>query len=339
MANFNEKIKSETGYILCDQEFLIYRCEAMKEFERMIDDDLYLFTNPYRLFIQYKTTHRAKKVAGRCFMWDNTDGDHMKDPGNGIELRSLNDASQDDCEGFGNPRFDSMESAILITERYVFFYGDVQIEAADISRDKKHVYCDVSLCGSLVSNFRIPAQTFDRHFGLQENLPTQYRKRFLNGEEEAETKIECVEVSFADSDEGEQDETESAQIVAETAQESTNEKETTERTYYSPAFGFDFFDTEKCQKDIKLVRMGVDKAIALMKYALRKLDEAQESIEREAGMGDDGWHLLQVAQIAIDGSRDGALVPVNEISDIFRKAARWRLRNGMETPRTSTRNK
>ena len=141
---------------------------------------------------------------------------------------------------FAWPKYQTRESTqswdnlvnILITDRYVFFYGDVWIEAADISRDKKHVYCDVSLCGSLVSNFRIPAQTFDRHFGLQENLPTQYRKRFLNGEEQAETKIECDEVSFADSDEGEQDEMGNAQIVAEIATESTNEKETTERTYF-----------------------------------------------------------------------------------------------------------
>lgn len=183
MTNFNEKIKSETGYILCDQEFLIYRCEAMKVFEKMIDDDLYLLTNTYRLFIQYKTTHRVKKVAGRCFLWDNSHGDHMSDPGSGIELRSLNDASQDDCEGFGKPRFDGMESAILITDRYVFFYGDVCIDAADISRDKKHVYCDVSLCGSLVSNFRIPAEVFDRCFGLKENFPEKYENVFGKAED------------------------------------------------------------------------------------------------------------------------------------------------------------
>ena len=183
MANFNEKIKSETGYILCDQEFLIYRCEAMKEFARMVYDDLYLLTNTYRLFIQYKTTHRAQKVAGRCFMWDNSHEDHMADPGNGIELRSLNDASKDDCEGFGNPRFDGMASAILIADRYVIVYGNAQIEAAVISLDKKHVYCDVSLCGSLVSNFRIPAETFDRFFGLKENFPDQCEKVFGKAED------------------------------------------------------------------------------------------------------------------------------------------------------------
>ena len=139
----------------------------------MIYDDLYLLTNTYRLFIQYKTTHRAKKMAGRCFLWDNSHGDHMADPGNGIELRSLNDASQDDCEGFGNPRFDGIESAILITDRCVIAYGDVQIEADGISQDKKHVVCNVSLCGSIVSGFRIPAEVFDRLFGLKENFPEQ----------------------------------------------------------------------------------------------------------------------------------------------------------------------
>lgn len=102
----------------------------------------------------------------------------MKDPGNGIELRSLNDASQDDCEGFCNPRFDVVSAAIFIINRHVFMYGDVQIEADSIRKDKKHVICIVSLCGSLVSYFRIPAEVFDRIFGLKENFPKQYEKVF-----------------------------------------------------------------------------------------------------------------------------------------------------------------
>lgn len=183
MTNFNEKVKRGIGYILNSQEFFIYRTRTIKEFEQMIHDELYLLTNTYRLFIQYKTTHRAKKLAGRCFLWDNSHGDHMADPGNGIELRSLNDASQDDCEGFGNPRFDAMESAILITDRYVFVYGDVQIEADSITKDKKHVVCTVSLCGSIVSFFRIPAEVFDRCFGLKENFPEQYEKVFGKAED------------------------------------------------------------------------------------------------------------------------------------------------------------
>ena len=132
MANFNENAKCVIGYILNSQEFFIYRTGTIKEFARMIHDELYLLTNTYRLFIQYKTTHRAKKMAGRCFLWDNSHGDHIADPGNGIELRSINDASQDDCEGFCRPRFDGVSSAILIADSYVFAYGDVQIEADDI---------------------------------------------------------------------------------------------------------------------------------------------------------------------------------------------------------------
>ena len=183
MANFNEKVNCGIGYVLNSQEFFIYRTGTIKEFARMIHDELYLLTNTYRLFIQYKTTHRVKKVAGRCFLWDNSHGDHIADPGNGIELRSLNDASQDDCEGFGNPRFDGVSSAILIADRYVIMYGDVQIEADSIRRDKKHVICTVSLCGSLVSYFRIPAEVFDRHFGLKENFPDQYEKVFGKAED------------------------------------------------------------------------------------------------------------------------------------------------------------
>ena len=178
MANFNEKVNRVIGYILKSKEFFIYRTLAIKEFARLIHDELYLLTNTYRLFIQYKTTHRVKKLAGRCFLWDNSHGDHMADPGNGIELRSLNDASQDDCEGFCNPRFDGVSSAVLITDSYVFAHGDVQIEADDISKDKKHVICTVSLCGSIVSFFRIPAEVFDSHFGLEENFPDQYEKVF-----------------------------------------------------------------------------------------------------------------------------------------------------------------
>ena len=193
MANFNENVNRVIGYILNSQEFFIYRTRTINEFARMIYDELYLLTKTYRLFIQYKTTHRAKKIAGRCFLWDNSYGDHMADPGNGIELRSINDASQDDCEGFGNPRFDGMESAILITDQYVFVYGDVKIEADDISQDKKHVVCNVSLCGSIVSGFRIPAEVFDRLFGLKENFPEQCAKPVqIETENRCEQAVEFI---------------------------------------------------------------------------------------------------------------------------------------------------
>lgn len=199
MANFNEKVNRGIGYILNSQEFFIYKAGTIKEFARMIHDELYLLTNTYRLFIQYKTTHRVKRMAGRCFLWDNSHGDHMADPGNGIELRSLNDASQDDCEGFCNPRFDGVSAAILISDQYVFVYGDVQIDADDITKDKKHVVCTVSLCGSIVSFFKIPAEVFDRLFGLKENFHEQYEKQVEeknNLIEEAKRNVESCKGSL-----------------------------------------------------------------------------------------------------------------------------------------------
>lgn len=193
MVKFNEKANSGVGYILNSQEFFIYRTGTIKEFARTIHDELYLLTNTYRLFIQYKTTHRVKRMAGRCFLWDNSHGDHMTDPGNGIELRSLNDASQDDCEGFGNPRFDGVSAAILITNRYVFMYGDVKIEADSIRKDKKHVICTVSLCEYIVSFFKIPAETFDLFFGLKENFSMQYEKVFGEAEDAKPVRVETLE--------------------------------------------------------------------------------------------------------------------------------------------------
>lgn len=170
MDNFNKKINSHEEFFLFDQDskYFIERVGSMKMFDRKYD---LLSTNAYRLFIQYNNTHRVKKMAGRCFLWDNSHDDNMAYPCNAIELRSLNDASQDDCEVFCKPRFDGMEAAIFITDHCVFMYGDAQIEADDISKDKKHVICTVSLCGSLVSNFRIPAEVFDSFFGLKENFP------------------------------------------------------------------------------------------------------------------------------------------------------------------------
>ena len=177
MSNFNDKINSHEKFFLFDQDsnYFIERVGTMKMFKR--NYDLHFLKNTYRLFIQYKTTHRVKKLAGRIFMWENSHGDNMKDTGDGIELRSINDASQDDCEGFGNPRFDAVSAAVFITDQFVFVYGDVKIEVDDISKDKKHVICTVSLCGLIVSSFRIPAEVFDRIFGLKENFPDLCEKQ------------------------------------------------------------------------------------------------------------------------------------------------------------------
>lgn len=194
MTNFNEKINSHKKFFLFDNEYnyFLARIGSMRQLKLTFGYYLKVLKTGYRLFIKYKDTHRVKKVAGRCFLWDNTDGSFMKDPGNSIELRSINDARQDDCEGFGNPRFDSVDAAILISERFVCMYGDVQIEVDDITQDKKYVVCTVSLCDSIVSCFRIPAEVFDRLFGLKENFPEQDEKQV----EEKKDPIEEVKRSI-----------------------------------------------------------------------------------------------------------------------------------------------
>lgn len=193
MAKFNENVNCGVGYILDSKEFFIYRTCAIKGFERMIRDELYLLTNTYRLFIQYKTTHCVKKMAGRCFLWDNSHGDHMADPGNGIELRSLADANKHDCEGFFKPRFDAVEAAIFITDQCVFAYGDTWIKAMEL--EEKHVVCNAYVCGCLVSQFRIPADVFDRCFGLEENFPKQYTKP-VKVEKKMSTASRRIELAF-----------------------------------------------------------------------------------------------------------------------------------------------
>lgn len=117
----------------------------------------------------------------------------MADPGNGIELRSINDASQDDCEGFGNPRFDAVEAAIFITDQCVFAYGDSWIKAVEL--EEKHVVCNAYVCGCLVSQFKIPAEVFDRLFGLEENFPKQYTKP-VKVEKKMSTAIRRIELAF-----------------------------------------------------------------------------------------------------------------------------------------------
>ena len=318
MTNFNEKVNSGIGYSLNSQEFFIYRTRTINEFARMIHDELYLLTNPYCLFIQYKTTHRAKKMAGRCFLWDNSHGDHMADPGNGIELRSMNDASQDDCEGFGNPRFDCIESAILIADQYVIMYGDVKIEADSIRRDKKHVICTVSLCGSLVSYFRIPAEVFDRHFGLKENFLKRNDK-----------ECECVEVSFADSEEGEQDE--ANEKTTECAACEKLSKENGDDTYHRNLFGCEFFDTSECQRDIDRVKIGVESVISLMHEALRKLDEAQDDVGRHTELTDDAQLLLRESELVIDDAMGSALAASNDVANLFWKACKYKRTDSQNT--------
>ena len=179
MANFNEKINCGTGRILFDQDYLIYREKSMKLFEQLIDSHLYFLTNTYRLCIQYKETHPVENVAGRCFMWNCASA-----TSNSVEVRILNCDSNEDFSYFGyfgDPVFDSIAGAIFITDKGVVTYGDTWIEAVEISGE--HVVCNAYVCGRMVSKFSIPAEVFDRHFGLKENFPEQYEKVFGKAED------------------------------------------------------------------------------------------------------------------------------------------------------------
>ena len=153
IANFNEKVNRGIGYSLNSQELFIYRTGTIKEFARMIHDDLYLLTNTYRLFIQYKTTHRVKKVAGRCFLWDETE-----ETRNGIDVESGE-------QGFGEPRFDGVWAALFITDERIVAFGDARLIAdEEIGRGEKEILCRVYLRGRLAEQFKMRRKIFDRIF-------------------------------------------------------------------------------------------------------------------------------------------------------------------------------
>ena len=155
MANFNEKINSHKEFFLLDSEhdYVIKRIGSMDMLESEFDYNMRYLKIDYRLFIQYKDTCPAQEMAGRCCMWSCT--------------------SNTRC-GFGNPKFDYIAGAVLITDKYVVTYGDTWFKAVDL--EEKHVVCNAYVCGRFVSELRIPAEVFDRLFGLKENFPKQYTK-------------------------------------------------------------------------------------------------------------------------------------------------------------------
>ena len=175
MANFKDKINFGTGFVLCDPDnYFIYRSDSMRMFARKIYNDLHSCDDSYRLIIQYKTTHSVKRMAGHCFMWSY----ESANSGN-VDVRMLD--RKEDCEGIGDPRLDSIEGAIFIRDGYVYMYGDTWLDA--VALKKEYVICDAFVCGRLGGTFRIPAEVFDRFFGLKENFPIQYDEIFGKTEE------------------------------------------------------------------------------------------------------------------------------------------------------------
>ena len=131
----------------------MYRVNTVRGFERIINPLLERNKKPYRLFISYKCRHRVKKVAGRCFLWDETE-----ETRNGIDVESGE-------QGFGKPRFDGIWAALFITDECVVAFGDARLIAdEEIGRVGKDILCRVYLRGRLAEQFKIRWDIFRRVF-------------------------------------------------------------------------------------------------------------------------------------------------------------------------------
>ena len=265
MANFNDQVNNYIGRYFAHRPLEIRRVDTMKAFERAISGWMNDYFNPasseYKskeklasmdsvfqdgqfdemdecdihcsLYILYKEEHRVQKLAGRCFSWDNMEEAFIGIKGEELQLEKGRYLSN--RKGFCIPRFDAMQAAVLITDYEVVAYGDSYIEADDMDEDLVH--CNVYVGYGLVADIHIDTKEFDRFFGLKENFPKQYDEIFGQSKvpyaEPFDAQVEADEKVEADD----QDETEAAQIVAETAQivaetatESTDDDETTKHT-------------------------------------------------------------------------------------------------------------
>ena len=73
----------EMRFAYNSDQVAMFRVKTLRGFERMIRAILEHQEKPYRLFLSYKCSHRVKKVAGRLFMWDETE-----ETRNGIDVES-----------------------------------------------------------------------------------------------------------------------------------------------------------------------------------------------------------------------------------------------------------
>lgn len=132
----------------------MHRVKTQRGFERIIRDQLEHHEKPYRLFISYKCRHRVKKVAGRVFMWDETEETH-----NGIDVESGE-------QGFGEPRFDGVWAALFITDECIVVFGDARLiaEEEEVGRGRKDILCTVYLRGRLAEQFKMRWEIFNSIF-------------------------------------------------------------------------------------------------------------------------------------------------------------------------------
>ena len=234
MANFNEAIKATmSGRISVASYCDIVICKTMKEFQKAVCnnhmnsyfmcsgsknfdafcraehpvnemetvfDYPYMEDNYQSLHIEYKRTHRNAKIAGRSYFWTNDDEDL-----NGVECGK----PYGDDKGFGIPRFDGIESAVYMDDYEIILYnGNVEAELEDEFTVRLHIFAG----DEEINETTISTEEFNDYFKLDENF-SNYDEIFWESEEEVEAKA-----------------TESAQIVTETAPESTDDDETTKHT-------------------------------------------------------------------------------------------------------------
>ena len=126
-----------------------YSVKTLRGFERIIIPLLEHHEKPYRLFISYRCSHRVKKLAGRCFMWDETE-----ETRNGIDVDSGE-------QGFGEPRFDGVWAALFITDDGVVAFGDARLIAeSGVGKSAKDVLCTMYLRGRLAEQFKMRREIF-----------------------------------------------------------------------------------------------------------------------------------------------------------------------------------
>ena len=143
----------EMRFVYNSDQPAMYRVKTLRGFERIIRDLLERREKPYRLFISYKNTHRVKKLADRCFMWDETE-----ETRNGIDVESGE-------QGFGKPRFDGVYAALFSTDDGIVAFGDARLIAEKgIGKSGKDVLCTVYLRGRLTEQFKMRWDVFNRIF-------------------------------------------------------------------------------------------------------------------------------------------------------------------------------
>ena len=145
----------EMRFTYNSDQVAMYRVKTLRGFERIVSSRLEHHEKEYRLFVSYKNRHRVKKVAGRLFMWNETE-----ETRNGIDVESGE-------QGFGEPRFDGVWAALFITDECVVAFGDARLIAEEeIDRGGKEMLCNVYLRGRLAEQFKMRRKVFDRIFAL-----------------------------------------------------------------------------------------------------------------------------------------------------------------------------